>query len=260
MPVLPKKATRVRALPERVAHELTFPRVTGYRYELSGERLHVRFGADAGMALSTADVPTKVELEPLIGLKSVHTLDQLKLRREQEVDFLLAKLVYETYFRTEDAAGEPASKPWLFPQLLDAARAWRRQCLTCKDDCFPQMLLLVEYAHTAADKIYRAIVDSTPGERRLLPILQPYDTVGSTSYVDFDTTRPVWPTDPDEVPHLARGLRHRVVGAEDGAGARGDGRGRELRQEPQPRLHDPVHLRGRGAPLHSGLHRADSSA
>jgi len=60
------------------------------------------------------------------------------------------------------------------------------------------MLLLVDFAHRAADKIYRAIVASTPGERRLLPILQPYDTVGSTSYVDFDTTRPVYATDPDK--------------------------------------------------------------
>ena len=197
-PVLPKKATRVRALPERVAHELTFPRLTGYRYELAGETLRVEFDSSAGMSLSTADVPTKVEVDPLIGLGSVHTLDQLKARRAQEVDFLLGKLVYEKYFCGEDAAGGPASKPWLFPQILDAARAWRRQCLTCKDECFPQMLLLVEYAHTAADKIYRAIVDSTPGEKKLLPILKPYDTVGSTSYVDFDTARPVWVSDPDK--------------------------------------------------------------
>jgi len=197
-PVLPKKATRVRALPDRVAHELTFPRLTGYRYELAGETLRVEFDESAGMSLSTADVPTKVEVEPLIGLKEVHTLDQLKARRDQEVDFLLAKLVYEKYFRVDDAAGVGASKPWLFPQILAAASTWRRQCLTCKDACFPQLLLLVEYAHTAADKIYRAIVDSTPGEQKLLPILQPYDTVGSTSYVDFDTTRPVMVTDPEK--------------------------------------------------------------
>jgi type III restriction enzyme len=197
-PVLPKKATRVRALPERVAHEITFPRLTGYRYELGGEKLHVEFDESAKMALSTVEVPTKVEVDPLIGLKSIHTLDQLRMRRDQEVDFLLAKIVYETYFRVEDAAGEPVAKPWLFPQILEAARRWRRECLTCKDDCFPQMLLLIEFAHRGADKIYRAIVDSTPGEPMLLPILQPYDTVGSTSYVDFDTTRPVWSTDPDK--------------------------------------------------------------
>jgi type III restriction enzyme len=34
--------------------------------------------------------------------------------------------------------------------------------------------------------------------RVLLPILQPYDSVGSTSYVDFDTTRPVMVTDPEK--------------------------------------------------------------
>ena len=79
-----------------------------------------------------------------------------------------------------------------------AARAWRRECLTCKDDAFPQMLLLAGFAHRAAEKIYRAIVESSSGERVLLPIVQPYDRVGSTSYVDFDTTRPVWPSDPDK--------------------------------------------------------------
>jgi type III restriction enzyme len=192
-PVLPKKATRVRALADRVAHELTFPRLTGYRYEVAGEKLVVEFDEQAGMSLSTADVPTMTESAPIIGETSIHDLP-LDQRRVQEVDFLLAKLVYEQYFCGE----EGDLRPWLFPQILQAARSWRQQCLTCKDDCFPQMLLLVEYAHRAAEKIYRAIVASTPGVRRLLPILRPYDTVGSTSYVDFDTTRPVWVTDEDK--------------------------------------------------------------
>jgi type III restriction enzyme len=183
----------VRALADRVAHELTFPRLTGYRYEVAGEKLVVEFDEQAGMLLSTADVPTMTESAPIIGETSIHDLP-LDQRRVQEVDFLLAKLVYEQYFCGE----EGDLRPWLFPQILQAARSWRQQCLTCKDDCFPQMLLLVEYAHRAAEKIYRAIVASTPGVRRLLPILRPYDTVGSTSYVDFDTTRPVWVTDEDK--------------------------------------------------------------
>jgi len=199
-PVLPKKATRVRALPERIAREITFPRLTGYRYELTAEKLCVEFGEGSGMALSTAEVPTRVEVEPLIGLGGIHTLAQLQAHREQEVDFLLAKLVYEKYFCTPDAEGngERDRRPWLFPQILETARRWRRERLTCKDDCFPQMLLLVEYAHTAADKIYRAIVDSSLGQKRLLPILQPYDSSGSTSCVEFDTTRPAWPTREDK--------------------------------------------------------------
>ncbi|MEP7275828.1 MAG: hypothetical protein ABI812_05685 [Betaproteobacteria bacterium] len=39
-------------------------------------------------------------------------------------------------------------------------------------------------------------MQATDGEKTLMPILRPYDTVGSTRFVDFDTTRPTWRTDP----------------------------------------------------------------
>jgi type III restriction enzyme len=67
----------------------------------------------------------------------------------------------------------------------------------CKDNTFPQLLLLLQFAHDAADRIYQAIVASTPGEKALKPILRPYDTIGSTRHVDFDTTKPVFTTRPD---------------------------------------------------------------
>jgi len=53
-------------------------------------------------------------------------------------------------------------------------------------------------AHNAADRIYGSIVSSTIGEKTLTPILRPYDTVGSTRYVDFDTTRPTYATHADK--------------------------------------------------------------
>jgi type III restriction enzyme len=60
------------------------------------------------------------------------------------------------------------------------------------------MLLLAEYAHDAADKIYGSIVAAENGKPALKPILRPYDTVGSTRYVDFDTTRSVYATRDDK--------------------------------------------------------------
>ena len=87
---------------------------------------------------------------------------------------------------------------WLFPQVLAISKQWLAECLVCKDNCFPQMLLLVELAHEASDRIYRAIVHSTEGENVLKPILFPYDTMGSTQYVDFDTTRPTYRTREDK--------------------------------------------------------------
>src|SRR5439155_8007835 len=120
--------------------------------------------------------------------------DQLKRRRPNEVAFQLAKLTLEHYFR-DDAGGD---KPWLFPQLLEIAKRWLAECLTLKDNTFPQLLLLVEFAHDAADRIYKAIVAATDDTAALKPILRPFDTVGSTRYVDFDTTRAVFATREDK--------------------------------------------------------------
>jgi type III restriction enzyme len=164
--------TRVRALESRNSCEITFPRLLGYRYELAAERLTVRFTDESLLALSTADIPTKTENAPIAGESSIHTLDDLKRHRPNEVVFLLAKLTLEKYFRDDDGN----DKPWLFPQLL----------------------LLIEFAHDAADRIYKAIIASTDGTAALKPIMRPYDTLGSTRYVDFDTTRPVFATRDDQ--------------------------------------------------------------
>jgi type III restriction enzyme len=184
--------TRVRALEDRISCEITFPRVTGYRYDLPSERLTHHFTEDSKLALSTADIPTRTENAPIIGETSVHTLWGLKERREQEVVFLLAKLVLESYFRDDDGN----MKQWLFPQLLNVTRLWLGKCVTLKDNTFTQMLLLKELGHNAAAHIYKSIVASEPGPKYLKPILRPYDYIGSTRYVDFDTTRPVYATDP----------------------------------------------------------------
>lgn len=186
--------TRVRALENRIACEITFPRLDGYRYDVGGETLTATFNDESRLALTTADIPTKTENAPIVGETSIHTLEDLKRRRPNEVAFLLAKLTLEKYFRDDDGN----DRPWLFPQLLGIAKRWLSECVTLKDHTFPQLLLLVEFAHDASDRIYKAIVQSTEGTPALKPILRPYDTVGSTRYVDFDTTRPVYVTKPEK--------------------------------------------------------------
>ena len=184
--------TRVRALEDRISCEITFPRLVGYRYDLPGDKLSADFTDESKMALSTSDIPTKVQLDPIVGQSSEHTLDDLKRRRPQEVAFFLAKLVLEKYFRDD----EKNVKHWLFPQILTIAKRWLSECVTLKDNTFSQLLLLIEFTHDAADRIYKTIVQSNQGEKALKPILRPYDTVGSTRYVDFDTIRSVYATDP----------------------------------------------------------------
>ncbi len=205
-----KKLERVRALPDREALEITFPRVLGYRYDVPARTLSATFTPDSRLTLSTESIATITENAPIIGESSVHTLDDLKARRESEVAFLVAKLVLEKYFRADGEKrlersvehrfdGEVQS--WLFPQVLAITRRWLAECLDCHDDTYPQLLLLVSFAHDAADRIYQAIVTGTSEATRtkplLKPILPPYDLLGSTRHVDFDTTRPRYATRAD---------------------------------------------------------------
>ena len=199
--------TRVRALESRIDCEITFPRLLGYRYDVADGRLTATFTDESRLTLSTADIPTKTENAPIVGESSIHTLDDLKCRRPNEVAFLLAKLTLEKYFRRdgdirtdrpEEHKFDDEVKHWLFPQLLGIAKRWLDECVTLKDNTFPQLLLLIEFAHDAADRIYKAIVVSAGATAALKPILRPYDTIGSTRYVDFDTTRPVFATRADK--------------------------------------------------------------
>ncbi len=202
--------TRVRALEDRIHAEITFPRLVGYRYDRGGRRLAASFTEDSRLALSTRDIPTWTESAPIVGERRIDTLDDLRSRREQEVTFLLAKLVLEKYFRADGGRRngngdrpqehrfDSEVQAWLFPQVLAISRRWLRECVTLKDNTFRQLLLLLEFAHDAADRIYKAIVASESGEQTLRSILRPYDPVGSTRYVDFDTTKPVYRTDPDK--------------------------------------------------------------
>jgi len=197
--------TRVRALDDRIECEISFPRVSGYRYDLPSDKLTATFTDASRLVLSTEDVPYKTENAPIVGETSIHTLEDLKKRRKQEVAFLLAKLSLEKYFRYDGEEKTESTKEhkfdsevqmWLFPQVLDITKCWLNECVTCKDNTFVQMLLFIEHAHDATDRIYKAIVKSTEGDKTLKPILQPYNTIGSTRYVDFDTTRATYPTDP----------------------------------------------------------------
>lgn len=186
--------TRVRALKERSEREITFPRVTGYRYVLPDESVKAEFNQDSRMVLSTEEMPSKTQMASIIGQEEWHTLDELQQRRVQEVDFLMASHLLGKYFKDRD----DSPKPWLFPKLLQITREWRESWVQFKDNTFPQMLLLVQHADEAVEKLYRAVVKADSGKTTLLPILAAYDTIGSTKYVDFDTTKPVFSTSPQK--------------------------------------------------------------
>lgn len=193
-PVPPKPVHRVRAMEQRAHLEITYPRVVGYRYLMPTEKLTPKFREESHLVLSNQELPTETEVRSVVGQGEMHNLDDLKAVRPQTVAFEIAKAALDGFFRDEDLN----ERPWLFPQLAAIAREWLDQYLICKGNAFPQMLLMAQLKHQAVEKIYSAVVMGSQGEKRLMPIMRPYDSIGTTALVGFDSTKSIYPTDPDK--------------------------------------------------------------
>jgi type III restriction enzyme len=183
--------TRVRALESRIDQAITFPRLVGYRLDMEDGKLSAQFTADSQMALSPEDLPTDTVVTGIIGEETHHYMADVHGFRENTVAFEIAREVLDRFFRDRDNN----VRPWMFPQILDITKRWMRECVTLKDRAYIQLLWIQDNRSMAAEKIYNSIVQSVDREERIWPMLRPYDTVGSTRYVDFDTTKPVWQTD-----------------------------------------------------------------
>jgi type III restriction enzyme len=200
-PKKPKPVLTVKALPERSHLRMEFPRVIGYRYEMPTEHLSATFDDRSVLELSTRDVPTHTQLDPIVGEMNLLALP-LDKQRFNTVLFAVAKRTLDNFFKDE-ANGE---RPWLFPQLVSITREWIRTSVEpyLGDGAFVQLLLLSEWSHAAADKIHRAIVMGTAGEKRLIPTLRPYDPLGSTDDVYFETTKVCFDTTKSPINRVAQ--------------------------------------------------------
>jgi type III restriction enzyme len=187
----------VRALPERADLEIRFPRVAGYRRELSDDALFASYDESSTLTLSLADLPTSTTVSGIVGQSEQHTLESLRGFREQQVAFRLAKLVLDRHLR--DPQGN--ERPWYFPQVLPLVQEWLREHVVLKDDTFLGLLLLAQHADAAVDRIGSRInwlADNR--NEHWLPLLRPYDAEGSTVDVDFDTGKDTFLTDPGRCP------------------------------------------------------------
>jgi len=194
-PQPPRETIQVRAVrPERDHLEIRFPRVEGYRVELPEERLTARFNEDSVLELTPDLVgPSVTRNEGIIGegvdLTLVHTGD---LRRSTLLFHLTQRLLY-TKWRDP---GE-APKLYLFGQLKRITRQWLDSCLVCKGGTFPAQLMYRSLADMACERITAGITSTLLGSRPVKAVLDPYNPTGSTSHVNFTTSKTDrWVTDP----------------------------------------------------------------
>ncbi len=191
-PKPPRKTTHVKALPDRSALEIVFPRVAGYRVELPQDRLKANFTDDSTLTLTPEMVgPGSTLLEGIIGEGVTLEVAEIRDLRPSTISFELAKHILYKFFRDED--GEP--KLHLFGQIKRVVRAWiDGGYLVCKGGTGAWMISYQDVANQAAERIYNAIASTIGDEQNLIAVLDPYNPSGSTSHVSFQTTKDLWTT------------------------------------------------------------------
>ena len=186
-PKPPRETVQVKAVrPERDALEIRFPRVAGYRVELPEERLRAEFNDDSVLELTPDLVgPSITTNRGIIGegvdLNLVHTGD---LRPSTLLFHLTQRLLYTKW---RDPGEEP--RLHLFGQLKRVTKQWLDRCLVCKGGTYPAQFMYQELADMACERITAAITRAEIGSRPVKAVLDPYNPVGSTAHVNFNTSK-----------------------------------------------------------------------
>ncbi len=185
----------VRALDDRRQYTITYPRVSGYRYHIPVDRLELKFDERSRMHLPA--VPTKVEVDPIVGQGDIHENNWHEVR-EQTVAFHLAQKVMASHVWEQE--GAPV---WLFPQLLSLTQRWMSERLAMAPGAIPQMLLLSAHMSEAAQKIRDSFVRQGAVSKTIAPEFADGPEPGSTEGTEFTTARAVVPTRHSHVDYAA---------------------------------------------------------
>ena len=193
-PQPPRETIQVKAVrPDRDALEIRFPRVEGYRVELPTERLSAEFNADSILELTPDLVgPSITRNSGIIGEGVDLNLEHLADMRHSTLLYHVTQRLLYTQWR--DPGEEP--KLHLFGQLKRIAKQWLDTSLVCKGDTYPALLMYQDLADMACKRITDGITRKFIGDRPIKALLDPYNPIGSTNHVRFNTSKTDrWETD-----------------------------------------------------------------
>ncbi len=193
-PQPPRETIHVKAIrPARDALEIRFPRVLGYRVELPEDRLTAEFNDDSVLELTPDLVgPSITKNAGIIGQDVDLSLEHLQDMRRSTLIFHITQRLLYTKWR--DPGEEP--KLHLFGQLKRITRQWLDHCLVCKGGTYPAQLMYQELADMVCERITAGITRKLVGERPIKAVFDPYNPIGSTAHVNFNTSKTDrWETD-----------------------------------------------------------------
>ncbi|MEA3274787.1 MAG: DEAD/DEAH box helicase family protein [Pseudomonadota bacterium] len=205
----PKEPNHIFSDPDKSQYEIEFPLVEGY-YSPQAFELEIAWDQVSQVTIDPKEIPNSVELNSMTapegslavygpGERPVLTLaDWRKQFRLQQVAFRLAREVCRRW-ETEQNGGEEsdvaASTSQLFPKVAFAAKRFLQERVKLIGNADPRDVLHAsKYHQQAADILFEAIRrDGITRTRELPRIAKGSAGRGSTRFVDYHTTKEVYP-------------------------------------------------------------------
>ena len=206
-----KPKNHVRAMPERSDFEKRFPVVEGYAFALKKDEIRADINSITPLKLDLTDTPTAVFVKPAAGYEiGTPTLlgpgDFIEQDRTayydsthiQHIKFEIARRIITAL--VGDSVNQPnsnsnpdlrrQSRHRLFPQVFRLVDTYVDNKVDF-NTCHPCEIGHEKYVTRIVERLLTAIQPAeTEGEPPLLPILNRYKPIGTSSEVDFMTTRP----------------------------------------------------------------------
>jgi type III restriction enzyme len=218
-PSPPPASTLVQALADRKAFALEWPRVEGFVRDVKS-RLRCDVATVAPITIESTVEPASVQAAAQVGLPAGRRSEpnmaaEVRTRETfheehtlQRTKFEIARTITETLGPRANAQGSgekrsPMAHRALFPQVLGIVDDYVSNRVQCKGYARVEDLALGVYRQVVVDRLLAAIDSANDdGESTLLPRIDRLRPVGSTSDVQFRTTKPVHPTMKSHISHV----------------------------------------------------------
>jgi type III restriction enzyme len=221
---VPKVSTLVRALRERKHLEITFPRVEGYVFDVR-QRIRVNWDEVPYLVIDPSTEPTEVQVKPAVGYR-VGRPDRLgpgeevlhdrnPFHHEKRLQATVYEIAAEITERLKSKREEWSIRHILFPQVLNIVWQYLKERVVVSMDATLEEVALLKYRQRIVERLTGAIEpDMEADEPPILPIIERFRPIGSTSEVLFRTVRPCVGTKKSHISHVvldAPQWEHRVA-------------------------------------------------
>ncbi|MFQ6013921.1 MAG: restriction endonuclease, partial [Anaerolineae bacterium] len=207
-----KVSTLVKALPERKHLEITFPRVEGYVFDVH-QRIRLNLGHVPHLLIDPSSEPTEVVAKPAAGyrigrpdrlgpgLEVLH--DRNPFHQEKRLQASVYEIAAELTRRLKDKREDWSARHVLFPQVLNIVWEYLEERVVATDDTPLEEIALLKYKQRIIERLTEAIEpDVEAGEPPILPVIERFRPIGSTSEVLFRTVRPTVGTTKSHISHV----------------------------------------------------------